>query len=88
MSSQATNAFAHSLVIGADALSVAVGAAMITVAMTTIANSLMETADEPGELCIVKEVDEFCGQMSFDSTGDYACVEVQGADGQWRWQCA
>ena len=77
------------LVIGVDALSVGVGAAFLAyIAMRITATNMMETEDKAGELCIMNELEEFCGQMSFDSTGDYACVEVQGADGQWRWQCA
>jgi hypothetical protein len=87
-----TNAAAYALVIGADALSVAVGVVVIPFMVMAVireraaSNMVPELAGH--EICIVNEIDEFCGTSSFDSTDAYACVEVVGADGQWRWQCA
>lgn len=41
-----------------------------------------------GEACIVSGAHAGeCGALSFDSTEGYACVEVVGKDGTWRWVC-
>jgi len=43
-----------------------------------------------GEACVVSgsSGETLCGDMSFDSTDDYVCVESLSSDGKIRWVCA
>ena len=42
---------------------------------------------EDAEACFVDTEEPVCGTLSFDSTPDFACIQIVGKDGNLQWAC-
>lgn len=82
----------YATVISVDAIALAsiVYLAYLKIVAEKQGGAALYREEEPGpaEACIVSGAHAGeCGELSFDSTEGYACVEVIGKDGTWHWVC-